>query len=498
MAETESTELLCKTGCGFHGNPEWEGYCSKCHAERILETGRQPVSSVGTKITHGPVRPASLSFGSFEDKKKTQKASRKEKVSQIFKRTRPSRELSFSGLTPTSRQEASLVAADFNEFLKTLKKPASQEIVARLKGFIDECTANSQSLSTAEKQAAVEKFYTEMSQKLSSGPLFKGLSSEQMDFALNNIEKYIMTRLHHIFFSPSDTDDETKDIELQRLMKQLRWVEPSHLDFNLGKMTSDVVKLIENAQRELMQIDVKRAPQDKVLCIIRCSKCIFEILRAVSDGPAGADDFLPALIFVVIQGMPARLYSNIQYILRFGNNMRVSSGESSYYFTNLVCAVAFIQNISAESLHMTQDEYDGYMASSQLLASPPEHVIDETDGSSQEDPLTLLNLALQPEGLNLPDDGDVVNDDVDDETDDGNSVSDLSDFQPLKAMKASIQDMIDLGTKHEELRQRALLIQAEVEAFRKTLAAEVQEILLEKMKESHPSREEDSIAESSS
>ena len=33
--------------------------------------------------------------------------------------------------------------------------------------------------------------------------------------------------------------------------------------------------------------------------------------------------------------------------------------------------------------------------------------------------------------------------------------------------------MIDLGTKHEELRQRALLIQAEVEAFRKTLAAEV-------------------------
>ena len=63
--------------CGFHGNPEWEGYCSKCHAERILETGRQPVSSVGTKITHGPVRPASLSFGSFEDKKKTQKASRK-------------------------------------------------------------------------------------------------------------------------------------------------------------------------------------------------------------------------------------------------------------------------------------------------------------------------------------------------------------------------------------------------------------------------------------
>ena len=57
------------------------------------------------------------------------------------------------------------------------------------------------------------------------------------------------------------------------------------------------------------------------------------------DCAAGADDFLPVLIYVVIHANPPQLASNLEYIQRFRMHSRMAS-ESAYFFTQLVRACA--------------------------------------------------------------------------------------------------------------------------------------------------------------
>lgn len=66
-------------------------------------------------------------------------------------------------------------------------------------------------------------------------------------------------------------------------------------------------------RQEILKINNYKAPRDKLICILNCCKVIFGLIKHV-EGDAGADKFLPILIYVIIRANPPRLVSNVQLV----------------------------------------------------------------------------------------------------------------------------------------------------------------------------------------
>lgn len=187
--------------------------------------------------------------------------------------------------------------------------------------------------------------------------------------ALDFFEKCIMTHHYKHLFSPQATDDEEKDQVIQKRIRQLNWINAKHLVCKIDESREEVRDLVYSSITELIAMDSFATPLEKLECIVSCCRSIFNLLKKTCDGPASADEFLPALIFVVLKANPVRLYSNINYINRFSNANRIMSGETGYYFTNLCCAISFIENLTFESVQLTKEEFDELMSGENRIHS---------------------------------------------------------------------------------------------------------------------------------
>ncbi|KAM6970496.1 rab5 GDP/GTP exchange factor isoform 1-T1 [Aplochiton taeniatus] len=403
----DQSELLCNKGCGYYGNTAWQGLCSKCWreeyqrarqkqiqedwalAEKLQREEEAAYANIQGAQSHSQAQQAQsqpnqaslATFSKFEEKKTNEKTRKVTTVKKFFSpssRTAPKKE-NQEGKTPSpsiTRQssiETDRVSRDFADFLKNLQKPG-RDIHKQCRLFI-ESMANKKDLGAEELSECVQDFYQNMSDRLMTH--FKG-SSDCVERVMDQVEKYIMTRLYKSVFCPETTDDEKKDLATQNRIRALHWVDIQMLCVPVDEENPEVSDNVVKAITDVIEMDSKRVPRDKLACITRCSKHIFSAIKITRNEPASADDFLPTLIYIVLKANPPRLQSNIQYITRFCNPSRLMTGEDGYYFTNLCCAVAFIEKLDAQSLNLSPEDFECYMSGQASPRRP-----DSSDGWPQ-------------------------------------------------------------------------------------------------------------------
>uniref|UniRef100_A0A8C9GQ45 VPS9 domain-containing protein n=1 Tax=Piliocolobus tephrosceles TaxID=591936 RepID=A0A8C9GQ45_9PRIM len=369
--------------CGYYGNPAWQGFCSKYwreeynnlqikrnlgeyldHSNPFLNCRLQREEEEAFASSQSSQGAQSLTFSKFEEKKTNEKTRKVTTVKKFFSASSRvgSKKgnvliLFFSSLAIT----LFILIKRLMPLLEMYHREVTQKKIVLTKLFIATMhnSERGEDLSIEEQSECAQDFYHNVAERMQT----RGkVPPERIEKIMDQIEKYIMTRLYKHVFCPETTDDEKKDLAIQKRIRALRWVTPQMLCVPVNEDIPEVSDMVVKAITDIIEMDSKCVPRDKLACITKCSKRIFNAIKITRSKPVSADDFLPTLIYIVLKGNPPRLQSNIQYITRFCNPSRLMTGEDGYYFTNLCCAVAFIEKLDAQSLNLSQEDFDRYMS----------------------------------------------------------------------------------------------------------------------------------------
>ncbi|TFY78698.1 hypothetical protein EWM64_g5310 [Hericium alpestre] len=258
---------------------------------------------------------------------------------------------------------------DFQKFLDQMKSKGSEPVARYLRSFLS--NFSKRTFTVTDQVKLINDFLGFISQKMRAAEPWRNATEAEFDNAMEGMEKLVMNRLYDYIFTPAisrlippraiTTDDLERDRVLAQRIALFEWIEPRHLDVPVEDEHA-VGGFMMFAEQELVKVNHYKAPRDKLICILNCCKVIFgpplNSLKQHLAKDESADTFLPILIFVVLKANPEHLLSNVEFINRFRNPMKLQS-EAGYYLSSLMGAVSFIETMDHTSLsQITQEEFE--------------------------------------------------------------------------------------------------------------------------------------------
>ena len=362
----DKPEFKCRGGCGYYGNPNWEGYCSKCKKKcapslesPVDDRFRTPSFSVKPSLSTPPASPSLSRVDSPRN------STDKSASSSILKKSSSQVEEGPSGVSSIFRSTSVTRPKQgdrFSTVLRALPKPVSSELDGGIQHFLRKLHSRT-FVSIDELAEFVQKFYVRLEEKLGKNAVYSALPSQVRSELWDEIETHICLRLYKTVFA--HLQDEEADLALHNKLRSLiKELKPSDLELPQAFADSDdpivenddsMKHLLDDAFMAIIDMTTKSTPVEIFNCLSACCQALFNALRAALPNPPSADDFLPALIYCVIRTNPPQIHSTIAYVERFALPRRILDGEAAYYFTNLCCAVRYLDTTDAEAIKAKKD-----------------------------------------------------------------------------------------------------------------------------------------------
>jgi hypothetical protein len=189
----------------------------------------------------------------------------------------------------------------------------------------------------------VQEFLRVLERKMRAHPLWSGSNEADWDKTVEGLEKFVMRKIEKYAFQPT-SKDRFLDNKLHRKIQSLSFLRQEHLE--LTRRGAPYLERWQHCGAELAKINRFRSPRDKIVCVLNCCRLIMSLLQdGDASGPqVGADEFVPALIYVVLKTNPSNLHSNLEYIAAYRNPTKLKA-EPGYFFTQIAMAVSFIQGL---------------------------------------------------------------------------------------------------------------------------------------------------------
>eukprot|EP01105_Mastigella_eilhardi_P021207 TRINITY_DN5115_c0_g1_i1.p1 TRINITY_DN5115_c0_g1~~TRINITY_DN5115_c0_g1_i1.p1 ORF type:complete len:1331 (-),score=257.95 TRINITY_DN5115_c0_g1_i1:15-3548(-) len=235
-------------------------------------------------------------------------------------------------------------AEDYRDFSKMLDAQECKKMKTTFEAFFRGFRKHVKGRSMEVEARCVHQFLVAAERAMTSRSPWSGMPPTIFAIARESMHKFVLSRLYNTLFNKKQLQE--KDDALSAHIAQLQpMVQPVHVELSDKFIDND---LLHHAQDELEPLNSLITPFEKLACISNACKMLMSILQTAGSN-AGADEFLPLLVWLLISVNLPRLHSNLSYIERFADP-REKFEEPYYYFTHLVSATTFVETLKPETL----------------------------------------------------------------------------------------------------------------------------------------------------